>query len=223
MSSLGPNEADTCADFVLPAIAAAGWTVQQITEQYAVQAELPVPITGAQAKRRADYVLEIAPGVPLVVVEAKRLWASPGDGLQQAIRYARMLDAPFALSTNGTEWVSHNLISGVTTEHEHLPSPAEAWDLFTESHGLKTQAKQLFLSRFSDHHRSAADQSVRKLRYYQRRAVHEVLAALARGDKRMLLVMATGTGKTFTAMQLVWKLWNYRLAQQQSDNSIRNY
>lgn len=102
MSSLGPNEAETCADFVLPTIVGAGWARVQITEQYAVQAELAIPITGVQAKRRADYVLEIAPGVPLVVIEAKRLWSSPGDGLQQAIRYARMLDALFALSTNGT-------------------------------------------------------------------------------------------------------------------------
>ena len=223
MSPLGPNEADTCADFVLPAIESAGWSGPQITEQFPVQAELHVPIVGTRAKRRADYVLEIAPGVPLVVVEAKRLWSSPGDGLQQAIRYASMLDAPFALSTNGTGWTLHNLVTGLTTASAELPSPAEAWDLFTESHGLNSEAKQLFLSRFSDHHRSAADQSVRRLRYYQRRAAHEVLAALTRGDRRMLLVMATGSGKTFTAMQLVWKLWNYRRTLQQADNSLRNY
>ena len=208
---------------MLPAIGAVGWFGAQITEQFPVQADLHIPITGAQAKRRADYILELVPGVPLIVIEAKRLWASPGDGLQQAIRYARMLDAPFALSTNGAGWVLHNRLDGVTTASVTIPSPVEAWDLFTEYHGLGSAAKQLFLSRFSDHHRSAADQSVRRLRYYQRRAVHEVLAAVARGDKRMLLVMATGTGKTFTAMQLVWKLWNYRRSLQQSDNTRRNY
>lgn len=223
MSPRGPNESDTCADFVLPEIKAVGWSSQQITEQFPVQAELHIPITGAQAKRRADYVLELVPGLPLIVIEAKRLWSNPGDGLQQAIRYARMLDAPFALSTNGTGWVLHNLIVGLTTESVTVPSPVEAWGLFTESHGLDDEAQQLFLSRFSDHHRSAADQSVRRLRYYQRRAAHEVLAALARGEQRMLLVMATGTGKTFTAMQLVWKLWNFRRAQQLANNSLRNY
>ncbi|MEO6944772.1 MAG: DEAD/DEAH box helicase family protein [Lacisediminihabitans sp.] len=223
MSSSGPNEADTCADFVLPAIEAVGWVGSQITEQFPVQAELHIPIAGSQAKRRADYVLEFSPGVPLAVIEAKRLWASPGDGLQQAIRYAAMLDAPFALSTNGKGWELHNLIDGLTTKHAEFPTPIEAWDLFTESHGLNAEAQQLLVSRFSDHHRSAADQSVRRLRYYQRRAVHEVLAALSRGDRRMLLVMATGTGKTFTAMQLVWKLWNYRRKLQQSNNALRNY
>ena len=222
MTQRGPNESDTCASFVLPAIERSGWIKSQVTEQFPVLADLASPVPGASVKRRADYVLELEPGVPLVVIEAKRLWALPGDGLQQAIRYAEMLDAPFAVSTNGTGWVLHNRIDGTASNATELPTPTEAWDLFTESHNLNEEARSLLLARFSTHHR-ASDGSVRKLRYYQRRAIHEVLCAMTRDERRLLLVMATGTGKTFTAMQLVWKLWNYRAEQQHSNNALPNY
>lgn len=220
----GLNEADTCVEFVLPAIAAAGWAPTQVREQFQVQGELHPELgrTDQSTKRRADYVLELTPGMPLIVVEAKRLWSSPGDGLQQAIRYSLLLDAPFALSTNGTGWELHNMVSGRRTVVAGVPTPTEAWDLFSESHALNDEAKELLLAPFNRIHRGA-DGSVRELRYYQRRAIHEVLSAMTRGERRLLLVMATGTGKTFTAMQLVWKLWNYRREQQRHDNALPNF
>ena len=224
MTPSGPNESDTCADFVLPALQRAGWLPNQIIEQYAVLAESasPLIISNGFGDGRADYVLEYEPGVPLLVVEAKRLWEHPGAGLQQAVRYASMLDAPFAVSTNGTGWKLHNRVTGTEHPVDDLPTPVEAWDLYTESRGLNDRAKDLLLSRFSGHHRGP-DGNVRQLRYYQRRAIHEVLLARTRGEKRMLLVMATGTGKTFTAMQLVWKLWNHRHRQQSDRNDLRNF
>jgi type I restriction enzyme R subunit len=220
----GPNEVDTCAEFVFPAILDAGWDSSQIIEQFAVRGDLHPGVDAEETlrKRRADYVLELKPGVPLIVIEAKRLWSLPGDGLQQAIRYAVLLDAPFALSTNGRGWVLHNLVTGLQAEVDSVPTPVEAWDLFTDSHNLNLEARALLLAPFNRNHREA-DGSVRQLRYYQRRAIHEVLVAMTKKKTRLLLVMATGTGKTFTAMQLVWKLWNYRREEQRQNNGLSNF
>ncbi|MCU1434308.1 MAG: hypothetical protein JWR71_1033 [Pseudarthrobacter sp.] len=203
------NENDTCREYVLPAIFASGWQPDQMHEQFPVEGENRHRLNGELTKRRADYVLELSPGQPLMVIEAKRSWAAPADGLQQATRYATKLDVPFAVSTNGHGWVLFNSVTGLQTPVEKLPTPEEAWDLFCRSHELNDDAKDLLLSGFSDELKNP-DGTVREMRYYQRRAVHEVLARLANGEKRILLVMATGTGKTMTAMQLVWKLWNYR-------------
>jgi type I restriction enzyme R subunit len=224
MNRLGPTEHDTCQTFVLPALLSAGWPQESIREQYPVQAETPHDFTldEAHRKRRADYVLELSPDQPLMVVEAKRLWAEPEDGIQQAIRYATKLDVPFAVSTNGRGWVLYNAITGLQHRTETLPSPVDAWDLFTESHGLNEDARGMLLSGFNSELRNS-DGSVKHLRYYQRRAIHEVIAALSSGRQRVLVVMATGTGKTMTAMQLVWKLWNFRQQQIQLDDTKRNY
>lgn len=215
MSIGGPDEQDTCQDFVLPAIRAAGWDESQVHEQVPVQAELRGPLLPIvkNGKRRADYVLELDPGVPLVVIEAKRLWAEPGDGIQQAQQYASKLDAPFSMSTNGTGWVLYNSFTGHQEACPAPPTPVEAWALYVEQHNLNQEAQALIRSGFNRQLLNA-DQSVRELRYYQRRAIHEILAAIAQGHSRILIVMATGSGKTFTALQLVWKLWNYRRTRQ---------
>jgi type I restriction enzyme, R subunit len=224
VANLGPDEADTCRDYVLPALSASGWSAEMITEQHQVQAELRgrFQASGIHRKRRADYVLSLEADLPLMVVEAKRLWASPGDGIQQATRYAAKLDVPFALSTNGTGWVLHNRVTGIQSAVDFVPTPEEAWSLFIESHGLNDDARDYLRLPFSRDVRNA-DGSVRELRYYQRRAIHEILTALARGEQRVLAVMATGSGKTFTALQLVWKLSAFRRRQQQSDRALRNY
>ena len=206
----GPDESDTCRDHVRPSLLRAGWSDDQVQEQYPVQADLPgrLPST-ANRKRRADYVLELESGLPLMVIEAKRLWALPGDGIQQAARYADMLGVPFALSTNGSGWVLYNAVTGVQRPVEDVPTPVEAWDLLVSSKALGQQAQDYLRAPFNREHQNA-DGSVKTLRYYQRRAIHEALRAMAAGDERILLVMATGSGKTFTALQLVWKLWRYR-------------
>jgi type I restriction enzyme, R subunit len=218
----GPDESDTCRDYVRPALLGAGWSDDQVREQYPVQADLAGRLpTTTNRKRRADYVLELESGLPLMVIEAKRLWASPGDGIQQAARYADMLGVPFALSTNGAGWVLYNAVTGVQQPVDDVPTPVEAWDLLVSSKGLGRQAQDYLRAPFNREHQNA-DGSVKTLRYYQRRAIHEVLCAMAAGDGRILLVMATGSGKTFTALQLVWKLWRYRQrAQQHTDE--RNF
>lgn len=192
-------------------------------EQFPVQAELlggRVPPPSAR-KRRADYMLELTSGLPLLVVEAKRLWAQPGDGIQQAIRYATKLDVPLALSTNGTGWVLYDATTGHQRAVDHPPTPVEAWDLLASARQLDELAQELLRAPF-DRRLLNADGSVKELRYYQRRAIHEVLCAMAGGNQRILLVMATGSGKTFTALQLVWKLWSHRRRVQQ-DTGQGNY
>lgn len=207
---------------MLPAILAAGWQSDLIHEQFPVEGENRHRLNGELTKRRADYVLEIAPGQPLMVIEAKRSWASPADGLQQAVRYATKLDVPFAVSTNGHGWVLFDAGTGLQSAVDRLPTPEEAWDLYCDSHELNEGAKELLLSGFSNELKNP-EGTVRQLRYYQRRAVHEVLVRLANGEKRILLVMATGTGKTLTAMQLVWKLWNYRKQTNARDGGKQAY
>jgi type I restriction enzyme R subunit len=219
----GPDENDTCRDYVRPALARAGWTGDQIHEQFQVQADLPggrLPPPN-QRKRRADYVLELEPGLPLMVIEAKRLWGRPGDGIQQAMRYADKLGVPLALSTNGTGWVLYNAVSGEQQAVDDVPTPVEAWNLLASSRGLGQQARDYLRAPFNRQHQNA-DGSVKELRYYQRRAIHEVLVAMAAGQQRVLLVMATGSGKTFTALQLVWKLWSHRRRTQQATGE-RNF
>lgn len=175
----------------------------------------------AQRKRRADYVLDLEPGLPLLVIEAKRLWARPGDGIQQAIRYATKLGVPLALSTNGTGWVLYDAMTGQQQAVDDVPTPVEAWDRLVAWRGLGPLAQDYLREPFNRQHLNA-DGSVKELRYYQRRAIHEALCAIAGGRQRVLLVMATGAGKTFTALQLVWKLWNYRRHTQQATGE-RNY
>jgi len=219
----GPNENDTCRDYVRPALARAGWTDDQVHEQVQVLADLPggrLP-PPEQRKRRADYVLELEPGLPIMVIEAKRLWARPGDGMQQATRYATKLKVPLALSTNGRGWVLYDAATGRQQPVDDVPTPVEAWDLLVAWRELGPLAQDYLREPFNRQHLNA-DGSVKALRYYQRRAIHEVLVAMAAGQQRLLLVMATGSGKTFTALQLVWKLWNYRRRTQRTTGQ-RNY
>ncbi len=210
---VGRNEADTCRDLVLPALETAGWAPDQIVEQLPLQnpESEHVRVTTAGRLRIADHVLTIG-GVPLVVVEAKREMRAPGDGIQQAIDYALRLDAPLAVSTNGHRYVLHDRTRGVEVEITQLPGPAEAWSAYeawiAQSEGMAPDAEtsaalQVSFDRSLMAHGGTA---VKVPRYYQRLAVHAAIRAIGRGDRRVLLLMATGTGKTFAALQLVHKL-----------------
>jgi type I restriction enzyme R subunit len=207
MGAGGLTEADTCREYVRPAIAAAGWSDREIREQYPVLNDLPEG-RGGGLKRRADYVLELD-GVPLIVIEAKRAWAKPDDGLQQAIRYASKLGAPLAVSTNGRGWTVHSMQTGALINADELPSPEVAWGLLVQEENLGPDAQAVYRAPFNRTLISAGG-DVKTLRYYQVRAVNAIIRAMYAGDKRILTVMATGSGKTFTALQLVWKLWRYR-------------
>ena len=208
----GPTEADTCRDYVVPRLKEAGWDDDQIAEQFRITDGRIVSV-GKKHRRtnplRADYVLEYRPGLPIAVVEAKRSYAIPGKGLQQAKHYASLLDVPFAYSTNGMGIVEDDRNTGIErADLVGFPSPEMLWARYREWNGVDDEivAEGLLLP-FNRALRNP-DGTIKEPRYYQRTAVNRTVRSVLRGDKRLLLTMATGTGKTYVAMQIVWKLWN---------------
>ncbi len=207
----GPREKDTCRDYVLPRLTAAGWRDDQIVEQFPITDGRIVTV-GKKHRRagalRADYVVEYRPGLPIAVVEAKREYAIPGKGLQQAKNYAQLLDLPFAYSTNGNGIVEDDRDTGLETDTlTAFPSPDALWSRYRAWKGIiEDSVAEGLLLPFNRSLRNP-DGTVKEPRYYQRTAINRSVQAIQHGDKRLLLTMATGTGKTFVAMQIVWKLW----------------
>jgi len=210
----GPLEADTCRDYVLPLVKAAGWGDDQIVEQFPITDGRIVPV-GKKHRRakplRADYVLEYEPGVAVAVVEAKREYAIPGKGLQQAKKYAQLLDLPLAYSTNGKGIVEDDRDTGLETDRLAVfPSPEAAWSRYRAWKGIvEDEVAEGLLLPFNRALRNP-DGTVKEPRSYQRTAINRSVTAILQGDKRLLLTLATGTGKTFVSMQIVWKLWKSR-------------
>lgn len=219
-SAGGPLERDTCQDVVVPALLASGWTDEQIREQYPVAGRRVVSLGGTVREVGSglvDYVLEATPGTPTAVVEAKRQHRSATDGLQQALRYAQQLDVPLAYATNGAGIIEHNLRTGVQRSVTEFAAPAVAWAEYRLLRDVDDSGAALLSQPFNRGRRDAAGDVVTP-RYYQAVAINRVLAAAARGERRILLLMATGTGKTFTAMQIVAKLRGYHEATQPHRN-----
>ena len=203
----GPSESETCRTEILPLLAAAGWKPEQIIEQHRLQnpdSEHARRVTRGKL-RVADYVLAVD-GVPVAVLEAKRSYAAAADGMGQAIDYADRLDVPFAFASNGRMHILHDRNAGTERPVQDFPSPEEAWDAYTSEHDLSPRAA--ITARVPDNRalRAHGGSVVKEMRYYQRVAVQRAIAAIGRGERRVLLLMATGTGKTFTALQLVHKL-----------------
>jgi type I restriction enzyme, R subunit len=211
MSSQGPRESDTCHDYVLPRLKDAGWTDDQIIEQYPITDGRIVTV-GQRHRRdmplRADYVLEYRPGVPVAVVEAKREYSIPAKGMQQAKRYGQLLDLPLAYATNGKGIVEDDRDSGLERDQlSGLPSPAEAWGRYRAWKGISDDLVAEGVVLPFNRALRTFDGGVKEPRYYQRIAINRTVQAVLAGDKRLLLTMATGTGKTFVALQIMWKLW----------------
>ncbi|MEF2277005.1 DEAD/DEAH box helicase family protein [Deinococcus sp. YIM 134068] len=200
-----PTEADTCRTSVLPALYAAGWTDEQIKEQRTFT-DGRILVQGRSAKRgrqkRVDYLLHTRRDYPIAVVEAKAEYLSPEQGLQQAIDYATVLDLPFAYSTNGRGIVEHDMLTGAERDLEAFPSPAELVNRYRAHRGLPPEVEDRLLIPYH-----LGD---RVPRYYQAIAIQRAAEAILRGQKRLLLTLATGTGKTEIAFQVAWKLWQAR-------------
>jgi len=204
------SERDICTKFITPALEQAGWDIAtQVREEFPltkgriiVRGKLH---TRAQNKR-ADYVLFHKPNMPIAVIEAKDNKHSLGDGMQQGLGYAEMLQVPFVFSSNGDGFLFHNNIAkdGVIERelalHE-LPGPDVLWQWWTEHLGLNMAQSELVSQDYY------SDGSNKTPRYYQLLAINKTIEAIARGQNRLLLVMATGTGKTYTAFQIIWRLW----------------
>src|SRR5947208_3609732 len=204
------SERDICTKFITPSLRRAGWDeITQLREEVSftkgriiVRGKL---VTRGKAKR-ADYILYYKPNIPLAVLEAKDNNCSVGDGIQQALGYAETLQIPFVFSSNGDGFVFHDRTAAGGTIEQNLqlhefPPPATLWARYRVWKGLPPEAEPIVLQDYFD------DGSGRKPHYFQASAVNAATEAIAKGQKRLLLAMATGTGKTYTAFQIIWRLW----------------
>jgi len=204
----GPLELTSIGDEVLPKIKDAGWSDDQIEREYTVNARnitTPSGLTRSHKDGFIDIVLSAHPGTPTAAVEAKRRYRTAESAIQQAIRYAEQLDVPLAYGTNGGRIIERNLHRGTEREAAGYHSPAEAWGEYCAYHGLNDDGAAS-VGEPPSRARQTVSGAVVEPRYYQTVAINRVLAAIASGQQRVLLLMATGTGKTFTAMQIVHKL-----------------
>lgn len=210
----GPLESETCREYVLPALRAAGWQPEQIVEQrYFTDGRIIAMAFGHRRSegKRADYLLQLKPDVPLAIVEAKREYRLPGDGLQQAMDYAELLGLGLAYASNGLGIVEHDYDSGHQREVPAFPSPEEMWARHQAWRGISAPVADVIALPYNRDLRNP-DGSVKRPRYYQAVAINRAVEAALSGRKRILLTMATGTGKTFVALQVVWKLWQSTFA-----------
>jgi type I restriction enzyme, R subunit len=203
---MAETEADTCRKYVLPKLYASGWCDEQINEQHTFTDGRIVPGTKKIRRlkqKRADYRLRYTRDFPIAIVEAKPSYKTAGEGLQQAKEYAQILDLKFAYATNGHEIIEFDFLTGLERFVDTFPSPDELWRRFRAAAGLAEDkiAEQLLTPYYSPRfHR----------RYYQEIAINRAVQAILQDKPRVLLTMATGTGKTMVAFQICWKLWNAR-------------
>lgn len=203
------TEADTCRKFVVPKLINAGWDSDphSIAEQRSITDGRIVPVGKGfirKPPKRVDYLLRFTRDFPLAVVEAKASYKAATDGLQQAKNYAEMLGLKFAYATNGPEIIEFDYLTGVESNLTAYPTPDELWRRYRIGAGLSDESAASRLLTRSNHAVGKGE------RYYQQIAVNRVLEAILSGNRRLLLTMATGTGKTVVAFQLCWKLWNAR-------------
>ena len=205
------TEADIITKCVMPAILNAGWdNTTQIRQEVKLR-DGKVIVRGKVAARRtvksADIVLYHKPGIPLAVIEAKANKHEIGKGMQQGIEYARLLDVPFVFATNGDGFIFRDATAaeGECLEKQitldDFPSPAELWQKFCLWKGYTQAQRPVITQDYYD------DGSGKSPRYYQLQAINKTIEAVSNGQNRVLLVMATGTGKTYTAFQIIWRLW----------------
>lgn len=208
------TETDIITKFIMPSIKSAGWDdMSQIRQEVALR-DGKVIVRGQvgmrQTVKKADIVLYHKPSMPLAVVEAKANKHEVGKGIQQGLDYARLLDIPFIFSSNGDGYIFHDKTKlGTSEEHqlesqirlEDFPSPDELWKKFCIWKGYTEAQLPIITQDYYD------DGSGKSPRYYQLQAINKTVEAISAGKNRALLVMATGTGKTYTAFQIIWRLW----------------
>lgn len=207
------SEQDICNKIITPAVQKAGWDlVTQIFTEYQIT-KGRVLVRGQLHSRapakRADYVLFYKPNIPIAVIEAKDNNHTVGHGMQQAIGYADLLQVPFVFSSNGDGFLFRNTLASAPKVEtaialDEFPSPEQLWTWWSAEKGLTSTESELITEEYY------SDGSGKTPRYYQRLAINKATEAIARGQNRILLVMATGTGKTFTAFQIIYRLWRAR-------------
>ncbi len=203
------TETDIISKFILPAVKDAGWDDMSQIRQEVKLRDGKVVVRGQAAARKkvksADIVLYHKPGMPLAVIEAKANKHEIGKGMQQGLDYAGLLEVPFVFATNGDGFVFHDKTNPDALETEislsDFPTPVQLWQKFCAWRGF-TEAQLPIITQ--DYH---DDSSGKSPRYYQLQAINKTLEAISLGQNRVLLVMATGTGKTYTAFQIIWRLY----------------
>ncbi|WPL12680.1 type I restriction enzyme EcoKI subunit R [Thiorhodovibrio litoralis] len=213
MNKKALTEADIRTKFITPALVGANgdkWDLMTQVREEVYFTKGRVIVRGKTVKRgvarRADYILVYKPNIPLALIEAKDNNHAVGDGMQQALDCAEMLDIPFAYSTNGDAFLEHDraATTGAVTREiplDAFPSPDQLWARYCQAKGLAGAEAAIATQDYFD------DGSGRTPRYYQLIAINRTIEAIARGENRILLVMATGTGKTYSAFQIIWRLW----------------
>jgi type I restriction enzyme R subunit len=203
------SEADICLKFITPALERAGWSIhEQVFMNFTLKPGRMV-VRGRTASRDkqtalfADYVLCYKANIPVAVIEAKDNTHSVKAGMQQAINYAELLEVPFAISSNGDAFEFRDTTGGSAQLEQSIaldafPSPDELWNRFCAWKGWTKATRQIAEAPYFEG---------KPPRYYQINAINRTVEAIARGEDRILLVMATGTGKTQTAFQIIWRLW----------------
>ena len=203
------SERDICTKYITPALERAGWDIAtQVREEFSLT-NGRIIVRGklhTRAKnKRADYVLFYKPNIPIAIIEAKDNKHSVGDGMQQALGYAELLQVPFVFSSNGDGFLFQNKIAtdGIIEREislDEFPAADLLWRWWSIYKGLSDRSYLVTQDYYSDG-------SNKTPRYYQLLAINKTIEAIAKGQDRILLVMATGTGKTFTAFQIIWRLW----------------
>ena len=204
------SERDICTKFITPALRRAGWDeMAQIREEVSFT-KGRIIVRGKLVSRgkgkRADYILYYKPNIPIALIEAKDNTHATGDGMQQGLDYAETLEIPFVFSSNGDGFVFHDRAGASAARETTLgldafPPPGDLWARYCVWKGLTPEAESIVLQDYFD------DGGGKAPRYYQVNAINTAMEAVAKGDDRILLVMATGTGKTYTAFQIIWRLW----------------
>jgi type I restriction enzyme R subunit len=209
MSKQDLSETDICDRYITPALHDAGWKRTQIRREYTFT-DGPMRVRGQMAgrgpKKRADYVLFHHTNQPIAVVEAKDNTHAVGDGIQQALRYADSLGTPFVFSSNGDSFWLHDQTGTFGAVEQEIPldafpSPEDLWQRYLQWQQIPQDQATLLTAQY---YTAVGSKSPR---YYQQLAVNRTIEAIARGQRRCLLVMATGAGKTYTVFNIIWRLW----------------
>ena len=208
------TERDIITKYIIPALENAGWDINKQIREEVYFTKGRIYVKGNKTKRgkgkKADIILYYKPNIPLAVIEAKDNNHSLGSGMQQALDYAEILDIPVAYSSNGDAFLEHDR-SGYSEKIEreislkNFPTPTELWRRYKKFKNIQTPEQERISS-----YDYFFDGSGKKPRYYQQIAINRTVEAIARGQKRILIVMATGTGKTYTAFQIIYRLWKSR-------------
>ncbi len=214
MNKKSLTERDICTKFITPAIVSSGWDINdQIREEVfftAGRIQVRKNVAKRTTGKKADYILYYKSNLPIAVIEAKDNNHSTGDGLQQALNYADILDVPFVYASNGDAFIEHDRTINTGTSERELsldcfPSPNELWERYKAYKGITKKTEPIITQDYY------FEIDGKEPRYYQQVAINKTIEAIANDQNRILLVMATGTGKTYTAFQIIYRLWKTKV------------